>query len=402
MRWLVIIGLTAALGFAGPNSALSSAREAAYPLTPEAAGVVMQSSEEALAQDLTLIADARGWTLEEAQAYYRAEQAIGRIAERVAAEWPEAFVGSALSPEPDGAPTLFVKGPADKLIYDLVDAAGIEIAIADNQPFSFAELEDRKDVVHRALQAQGFRSAVTSVNITGAGIVKASVTRESGLATTADAILAGLPAELKGSVELTISDLPMVVDEGAFGGMWVLDNGFYQCTSGWTVQLMEGNSPRGVSSAAHCTSIDQIEHPGHGLHALTYQNGHEGQWGDVEWYTSTQAEADDFYADATSIRDVSLVERRANIAVNELICAYGRSSNVRHCSLKVKNVSIACGNLNRLVQMNGDTQIVGDSGGGWSVGETAYGGHSGNCDGLDSFTVADLFDEALNVFVPTS
>jgi hypothetical protein len=86
--------------------------------------------------------------------------------------------------------------------------------------------------------------------------------------------------------------------------------------------------------------------------------------------------------------------------VNEAICAYGRSSNQRDCSLEVQDASIACGALNRLVQMNGDTQIGGDSGGGWSFNFTAFGGHYGNCDGRDSFSVADLFDEALGVFVP--
>jgi hypothetical protein len=370
----------------------------AYSLTTEA--TVVQSFEEALAQDLGLIADARGWTLQEARAYYRAEQAIGRIAEKVAAERPKAFVGSALSTDPDGPPTLFIKGPADQLIKDLVDAAGIGIMVADDQPFSFAELEERKIRVHRALQAQGFRYVVTGVNITGAGMLKASVTREPGLPTAVDAIVSALPADLRSSVELAVRDAPVVVDEDSFGGMWLRDNGVNECTSGWTVQKV-GAGMRGVAGAGHCTGIDQINSPRDGLHALTFQNQHLGESGDVEWYdTAGFVEADDFYADAVNIRDVAAVEPRANIAVNEAICAYGRSSNQRDCSLEVQDASIACGALNRLVQMNGDTQIGGDSGGGWSFNFTAFGGHYGNCDGRDSFSVADLFDEALGVFVP--
>lgn len=114
------------------------------------------------------------------------------------------------------------------------------------------------------------------------------------------------------------------------------------------------------------------------------------------------AEADDFYADAANTRDVTAVEGRFAISVGEYICGYGRGSSDRDCNLRVWNVSIACGPSNRLVQMNGDTLIDRDSGGGWSFDTRAYGGHMGNCGGWDSFTVADLFDEALGVFVPTN
>lgn len=403
MRRLVVFGVAFALVFAAPATILSRAAgesPSADDRAPaEAAGIVTQSTEDALAQDLGLIAEARGWSLDEAAAYHRTEQAIGRVAVKVAAERPDAFVGSALSLEPEGAPTLYVKGAADKFIDDLVKTAGVEIVVAENQSFSLTELEDRQLRVHRALEAQGFRFVVTAADITRGGAIKATVTRESETATAVDVILSRVPADLRSSTELTIQDAPTVVDEAAFGGMWVRDNGANECTSGWTVQRV-GAATRGISSAAHCTGIDQVNHPGHGLHAVVFQNEHAGQWGDVEWYTTPEPEPDDFYADAVNVRDVQAVEPRAAIAVNESVCAYGRSSNDRDCTLEVLNPSIVCGALNRIVQMNGDTQIGGDSGGGWSFNFTAFGGHFGNCGGLDSFTAADLFDEALGVFVP--
>jgi hypothetical protein len=51
--------------------------------------------------------------------------------------------------------------------------------------------------------------------------------------------------------------------------------------------------------------------------------------------------------------------------------------------------------------MNGNIGAGGDSGGGWSFNYTAYGGHHGPCGtgGDDAFSVADYFDEALNVRV---
>ena len=82
-------------------------------------------------------------------------------------------------------------------------------------------------------------------------------------------------------------------------------------------------------------------------------------------------------------------------------------SNDRDCSLEVQDLSHACTDngitANRLVVMNGDTAIVGDSGGGWSFGNRAYGGHYGDCSpdfptGTHG-SVAALFDEAIGVRV---
>lgn len=245
------------------------------------------------------------------------------------------------------------------------------------------------------------------MNIAGGGVIPAGVTLEAGLPSRAEDILAGLPADLRSSVQLTLHAAPNVVDLAAFGGMWVRDNGVNRCTSGWSVMRI-ATGTLGISSAGHCTGIDQVNHPGHGLHALTFQGEHRGQWGDVEWYSSAEPEPDDFYSDAANIRDVAAVEPRANIVVNESICFYGRSSNSRDCSLRVQDVSQACTNEgvfnDRLVMMNGrGVAIGGDSGGGFSFGNTAFGSVKGLCapNFLNNltFSVADLYDEAIGVRV---
>ena len=409
-------------------------REGALDLAAED-GVVRQSPDEALAHDLALVAEAKGWTLAEAAADHLAADRIGEVAEAVARERPDIYVGAALAEEPGGAPRLYVKGPADAYVLDLVAASDIEIVVADNQPFSFDELEARKLRVHRALEAAGFRYIAPSVNVTGRGVVPAGRDRLEGVlavlqhqpargddAGVGDGPLPGLrradrclhvldivpllPAGLRGSVQLTVHDQPNVHDEAAFGGMWVRDDGVNECTSGWSVRNLNTGA-LGVSTAGHCAGINQINHPGHGVHNLNFQSQHRGQWGDVEWHTSPQPEPDDFYADAATIRDVAAVEARGNITVGESVCQYGRSSNDRDCSLDVQDVSQACTNSgvfnNRLVLMNGDTAIGGDSGGGWSFGNTAYGGHKGNCNpdfpNRDAWSVAALFDEAIGVRV---
>lgn len=363
---------------------------------------VIQTKEQALAQDLALVAEAKGWTVEEAAADYKAAEVVGRIAEQVAARWPDSFVGSVLSPVPGGAPVLYIKGPANQEIRTLVIGAELEVKIVDRQPFSFEELEQRKTEVHRALLAQGFRTVATGFNITDGGQINASVTRQPGLPTATSEILSGLPSTLRDRVTLTVSDKPVVEPERAFGGMWMRDDGANECTSGWSVRTPGGTT--GVTTAGHCSGINQIADPAGPVHSLTFQREHRGAWGDVQWHTSNQDEIAVFFADATTTREVNAVEARANISVGESVCQYGRASNDRDCSLEVVDVSQACTDdgitHDRLVEMNGDTGIPGDSGGGWSFGTRAYGGHWGNCgDGHETWSVADLFDEALGVTV---
>jgi hypothetical protein len=109
----------------------------------------LQSAEEALEQDLRLAAEANGWTVEQAAAQHLAAEIVGRIAGEVAGSYPEIFVGSALSDVPGGVPELYIKGPADEFVRAQVAAAGIEIRIVDNQPYSFAELEARRHAASR-------------------------------------------------------------------------------------------------------------------------------------------------------------------------------------------------------------------------------------------------------------
>lgn len=384
-------------------------RGAALPLAAEEEEGGVEESSQTVKDDLALVAEANGWTIEEANANHAAGDLIGAIAEQVARERPELYVGAGLADEPGDAPTLYIKGPADQFIRDLVAASDIKIVLADNQPYSFDELEARKLRVHHALEALGFRYVATSVNIAGAGVIPAGVALEEGLVSRATDILAALPADLRSSVQLTLHEAPNVVDLAAFGGMRVRDTGVGAgiCTSGFSVrQLATGTL--GISTAGHCNSMDQVTHPGHGNHVITFQGEHRGQWGDIEWHSTAEPEPDDFYSDPDIIRDVSAIEPRANIVLNESVCFFGRTSLDRDCSLQVADVSQSCTNAgvfnDRLVLMDGaGVAAGGDSGGPWFFGNKAYGSMKGFCQpnfpNQITFSVADLYDEAVGVVV---
>ena len=165
----------------------------------------LQSPEEAMAQDLALTAEGRGWTIEQAEAHYRASEAMDPITSRLAAERPDIFIGSALATEPSGPPKIYIKGPADDFVRYLVAGAGIAIEIVDDQPYSRNELDARQGQLVRALQEWGFASFSAGADIQDRGQIEASVVRQTGLPDDPAEILAGLPAELRDSVRLTVT-----------------------------------------------------------------------------------------------------------------------------------------------------------------------------------------------------
>jgi hypothetical protein len=371
--------------------------EGQSPASAEIGDVVTNDAAEAAGPDLEAVREANGWTMDQIAAYEAAEAALDAVTERLSTDYPHAFVGSALADEPTETPTVYVKGRAPADIRAL--ASELDVALVEGQPYSLDELDARLAAVQGAMFSAGFEDFAVSADIQRAGAITLVVAVPSGA--SFDLALAGIPPEIAKDITVIIEDIPVVEPQGAFGGMRLQDGGVFLCTSGWTVRRI-ADGVRGVTGAGHCPAgIDQINHPGHGVHATFFRQEHVGQWGDVEWYTTNEFEADDFYADEfNNIRDVAAVEPRANIAVGEFICVYGRASNHRDCSLKVENPNVFCGfPQQKLVQMNGAVTIGGDSGGGWSFNFTAYGGHFGLCWGKSSFSVADLFDEALGVVV---
>ena len=367
-------------------------------------GVHRQSAAEGLAEDLALVAKAKGWTIKQAAADRKMADVIGAIAAKLAVERPDIFVGSVLSEKPGGVPSLYIKGYADQAVYELLVAAPVDIDLVDRQPYSFDELEALKLQVHSTLADQGYQDIATSFDFQARVPIQALVTVQTKLPTLASEIAALLPATIRDSVAITLTTEPVGVDFYAYGGMAVQDDGVFECTAGWSV-IRNGSNLTGITTAGHCNGINQIVHPGVGVHTAVHQNQHRGVWGDIEWKTTNATESAEFYASATTIRKVTSVEPRASISIGESICFYGRSSNQRFCQYDVSALSVSCtvsGVFNdRLVRMDGNSAIGGDSGGGWSWNNRAYGSVKGICGGGAVFSVADLYDEALGVRVRT-
>lgn len=159
--------LLAVLGMASPTTvpAAEDTRD----------GVTRLDHAGALAHDLALRAEGKGWTIAQAEADYQVGQALDLITSAIASQRPGVLVIAKRSADPGGTPTLYIKGPADQVVLGLVDASRIKIDVADNQPYSFEEILERRDRVGKALQAMGFRDFQVDSNPTGGGVIPAMV-----------------------------------------------------------------------------------------------------------------------------------------------------------------------------------------------------------------------------------
>lgn len=366
-------------------------------------GVSAQTGAEALEEDLKLVAAGHGWSLEEVRTRHEATEAVGRVAQRVAEEYPEVFVGSVAPEEPYGVPQLLIKGKADLNILTLAKAEGVPIEVVDGQPFSATALDGRIQDAYGKLKAMGFKDISVAADVRREGRLLANVRFEDGAPEAVGDIEAALARDFGPNLEVRGFSTPLGREHTAFGGMEVTDGGVFECTSGFTVAVALPFPPFiGTTTAGHCDGIDGIIHPGAGSHNFAFEEQHLGAWGDVEVHTSTAGHADDFYATSTTIRDVSGRELIGGISVGESVCLYSPQQASRFCA-EVAFTSVSTRGKNRLVSMDQAVGIPGDSGGGWSFNRTAYGIEEGNgvVGGVfgDLWSVADYFDEALYAVV---
>ncbi len=97
-------------------------------------------------------------------------------------------------------------------------------ADVDEQPYSFAELQERADRVHRSLVDAGYPNVATSTHITGGGVIPVSVQQMGDLPADPDGVLAFVPEDLRADVELDVTVAPPrpSAEPGAWGPLAVV------------------------------------------------------------------------------------------------------------------------------------------------------------------------------------
>lgn len=360
-------------------------------------GVEHVDGRTAVTEDVALIAATKGWSLQRTREHLRVQETLSNLLVGLAAEYPASYASGVLATRPGQASVVRFKGAVPPGAAEDIAAAGIRVEIKGAAKYSAGELRDRSTAVIEHLADAGYIDVVTAVM--PEGFIDVTVGGNPGAQPV-------LPADLRDDVRISLTDGAAGREEHTRGGAQLLNNNSFACTSGFTVTSFAGVT--GVTTAAHCTNgIDEYNPPnGDPDYGLTFEAGHLGLFGDVQWHTSAHIEPNEFYATSSSIRTVTAVEPWAGIAGNSWYCVYGRASNNRQCDEVYSTFVNAWSGgvlVSSLVGMTDDNTVAGDSGGTWSFGTEATGGHRGDqwiwFKWRNVFSVADLYPVALGVTV---
>ncbi len=234
-------------------------------------------------------------------------------------------------------------------------------------------------------------------------MILATATRLPAENRSDEELRARLSAESRApDVSIIFTNGPITGYHHDYGGNRVLDDGVWECTSGFTVTA---GSDYGVSTAGHCDGINQYQEEDGYTYRSYYQWQHRGDWGDFEWHTTDHIAYAELYANVGDRRDTLYLESAASINEGDTYCKFGRKTGYSCDKVYLSNVTATNGSITqkRLVAMMSQKGAGGDSGGPWFISNWAAGIHHGHgqINGVfrDFWSKADYLDEALSVRV---
>jgi hypothetical protein len=279
---------------------------------------------DALNMDATALATREGISVDGAAALLRAQDRMDEILVGAQYLYPE-LVGIRWV---DGRVVAQFNGEAPKGALELLSTAGAEVQY-ESVRHSARELQQFQADLAKALETMGIANYVVSLDPIGQRII-ASVSSANGArladgsAISVQSISAALPSQLAdANIDIQVADGPVAQATTTYGGTEARVGTTFICTNGFTVS---SGIADGVATDAHCgTGLNSYRDWVTGItHTMTYQNGHLGQWGDFEWFTTNGTEVDDFYTEGGSQRDVTGVKITMDKGA-ELLW-YGRST----------------------------------------------------------------------------
>jgi len=373
-----------------------------------APGVIKQDVVAARAADIALLANELGISIDAAERSIDFQESFSRFAERLLQIYPNEVSRLWIDPAPAVTGHVQFVGAVPEV------TAPQGIALTGGGVTTLDESHRRAKLASEALRQNGYANFATYFDApSGRTRIQMQIDEnapEPDRAAIVKVVQDRVWRDLALSGEaLVISesaiDLAIVRKSGEIyelehsrGGNWVLDDGFRECTSGWSVS---GPSGDGIITAAHCVGLNEFEEPGLAPYSMTWRDQERGD-GDAEYHTTSHIELAEFFATSSSIRDVNSKKFSFFMFPGTSVCVYGRSSNIRGCSHAVEatfvTVTFTDGvTVSDLVRASGDTSIGGDSGGGWSWNTEAWGVHSGSDGSVSYFTPVDVAEAELNV-----
>ena len=323
------------------------------------------------ATDIAIIAKNKGWAWAATQRHMNDQRRFGDLQDQIEGRFPTTFSGAEFAKTPGGASYLRFKGIVPTAAKSLAAESGLNVEVTGGRQYSATELQKRAVATVTYFADAGYEQVGSAVLADGTIEVMVTGRPEKGIS---------LPPELSNGVTVRYIDQKIVQNEHTYGGAYIHGSSG-QCTTGFSVRSLLTNET-GVTTAAHCSGMNHYHEPEGGpAYDTVWEDQHEGFEGDVEWHsTPTHVDLAEYYASPTDRREVNSVETSA--AVNNTYCVYSRMQGTRTCddvySTFVTSYTFSGGLVSNLVAMDDDNTVGGDSGGPWSYGTEAVGGHRGD------------------------
>lgn len=374
---VVVLALMMAAPIAQADQPSSSEGLALTDLPDVAAPQIDDPISVAELEDLKTLASQQGMSLQDAIDRYAWNDNFALAVSDLREKYPDAFAGAEIV----GARGAWVGFAADApdAAIEIIDAfekahTAVEVQVRPGFGFTEVELANAVATVHyAALGANGVRDATTTFDYETRQITSAVALGDGAVAAlddvrdaaTGHVVDSGLGKLLERiAIKVLESDVPRAVPADStahIGG-----EAWSDCTSGFTVMHWDGRT--GIVTAGHCQTSQSDDG-----RALTHQAQHDGTFGDFQWHTGPQTEPDDFYSGTATTLEANRrdVAAWSSPVVGQAVCKNGKAG-FKDCDTVMKKhvcTLIYC----EFVQTEHHYVVLGDSGGPWFYGNTAYG-----------------------------
>ena len=350
------------------------------PVSRFAAGEI----SAALREQLTWQAEQEGISLDKAIEKYAWQGPLAYLVNEIRQDYPDDFAGARI--EEDLTAWVAFSGTAPAGAASSIRAFPRAVQIIENRGFTETGLNRRLTAVHDSVMANDKVEDAVSTYDLATGRLEVTVAIEDSADTPAQktALLDLLRAELPiGSVaNVGTIDVDLRVVSDIMGGAESNIRGgthLRTCTAGFVLE--NSNGERNISTAGHCSN-NQTLRDGNIRITLTFEDEHEGRWGDLQRHSVPAG-----HILINSIRYNSSGRRSRLITSTgvpmegQVLLNYGRATGYK--ADWVYRGVVNAGIAEHLVAMFSHTTQGGDSGGPWFHGNTAYGIHYGSNTGIE-------------------
>lgn len=342
-------------------------------------------------EDLKLIADEEGITLQDAVTRYGWQDDFALAVEEISEQLPESFSYGEATEGDDPVPVIHLTGDApaeaDAIVTDAGTRVNLDLQIENDAIYTALEIEEIVSDAHDAVVYAVGTDDVGTFYDEKANVVRADVggfaSGDESIETDVNVALAAVDRSVViPNVEIVFHDEEAADEEAIRGGVRIAAANGDRCTSGFPAKRTHpktGKVNYGIVTAAHCRNTttyngfrDYLNPPG-----IKIWNSR----GDIHYQSRKNMGnkmGKSFQYAPGKFRRITGV--RAPY-VGKYLCMYGDTTrgkkNGKATCAKVAKIGTARGKYKGLVSMTKYVSESGDSGGPWFSGGLAYGVHSG-------------------------